>query len=78
MRLKRLGLGSLLALMATLLLWQSIQMASALWLVRSDAFAVSGFLWGALAFKGVLLLLNLGVIAVLCWLLLTRKAHGAP
>ena len=63
--MRRLGLRTLLLLMAALLLVQGVQLASALWLLRGDALLVSGFVWGALAFKGLLLLLNAAVVAVL-------------
>ena len=65
MNAQRLALRALLLLMAALLLVQVVQLAGALWLLRGDAYLVSGFLWGALAFKGLLLLLNAAAVAVL-------------
>lgn len=63
--MRQLVLRTLLVLLGVLLLMQTAQLASALWLLRSEALLVSGFLWSALAFKGVLLLVNLGVVALL-------------
>lgn len=56
----------LLAVMAALLLVQAVQLDSALWFVSKDAFVVSGFIGGALLFKGLLLLLN-GVVVIVLW-----------
>lgn len=55
----------LLVLMGALLLVQTAQLGSALWLLRAEAFAVSGLLGGALVFKTVLLLLNVAAVAAL-------------
>jgi uncharacterized membrane protein len=61
----RFALRGLFALFAVLLLLQLVALASALWQVQADAFMVSGFLWGALAFKAVLLLLNAALVLLL-------------
>ena len=63
--MKRLALRLLLVLMTALLILQGVQLASALWQLQVSAFLVSSFLLGALLFKGLLLLINLGVVAVL-------------
>ena len=63
--MKQLALCVLLALFALLLLLQGAALASALWQVQAAAFAVNGFLWGALAFKTVLILLNIAAVALL-------------
>ncbi len=63
--MRRLGLRTLLVLMAALLLVQGTQLAMALWQLQASAFLVSPFLLGALLFKGTLLLINLGVVALL-------------
>lgn len=65
MSARHLGLGALLVLMGALLLVQGAQLGSALWRLQGDAFLVSGFLGRALFFKGLLLLLNLSVLALL-------------
>lgn len=65
MSMQRLAVRALLLLMAALLLVQGAQLASALWLLRGDAFLVSHWLWGALVFKGLLLLFNAAAVACL-------------
>ena len=63
--MRRLALRALLLMTVALLLVQTVQLGSALWLLRGEAFLVSGFLWGALVFKSVLLLLNAAALALL-------------
>jgi len=62
---KALVARGLLALFALMLLLQLVSLTSALWQVQAAAFAVSRFLWGALAFKALLIVFNAMAVALL-------------
>lgn len=54
--------------LAAVLLLQCVQLVQALrYLAGPEAFAVSPLLWAALALKGALLLLNLGLLLAVRW-----------